>query len=254
MKSTLSLHQRAETLKEAHLTGELRNNSRSINEQAVRELLARNPYWGLKLKAVRELDLEYDDAIQQLAKACGIDVETFLSHDKAYIDPETTVKAWDRALKLLDSAAEAKATVLFATGHPGSLLETYRLLAERAREGGAVIVDRVERLKTPSRRYLDTVGGVVVMSDEGSLLHTHDDEGLIEVIRHYKPDLVLADHGFAAAAINEEVPTIAIFDSDDPGLPLAASLSDDILAVPMNDNQTNLLTAKAVMTVLGISD
>jgi hypothetical protein len=252
MKDTSPIDERAEILVKAYLTGELRNNSREINEQAVRELLAGNAYWSLKLEAVEELELDYDEAIKRLAKACGLDLATFMSHTKSYIDPLTTMQSWDRALEAIDRAATAGDTILFATGHPGSLLELYRRLAGYAKERGATIVDSVERVRTPGHHYLDTVAGVIVLSDEGSLLHTHDGESLREVIRAHKPALVVSDHGFAAAAINEKVPTVAIFDSDDPALPLAASVRDDVIAVPMNDNQTNLHTALAVTAALNL--
>jgi hypothetical protein len=253
MKATLSIQQRAGILAAARLTGELRNNSRAINEQAIRELMAKNPYWSLRLKTVEDLNLEFNDALERLVKACGIDKEVFESHKSAYIDPATTVQRWDEALKVLDVASKAKETILFATGHPGSLLEFYRLLAERARAGGAQVIDTIERVRTPTRHYLDTLGGVIVLSDEGSLMHTHDDEGLSLILRALKPTLVVADHGYAAAAINEAIPTIAIFDTDDPALPLAASIHDNVVAIPMNDNQTNLRTANALSAVLDLN-
>ena len=35
------------------------------------------------------------------------------------------------------------------------------------------------------------------------------------------PDLVVADHGFAGEAINRDIPTVAVMDTNDPGLAVA---------------------------------
>jgi len=102
-------------------------------------------------------------------------------------------------------------------------------------------------------RWIDAVEGVLVLSDEGNLMHTHDDMGMKDVIQALKPDIVMGDHGFAMAAINASVSTVAIFDVDDPAIAMAASVRpEDVIGVPMNDNQTNLRSAAAARQLVSL--
>jgi hypothetical protein len=50
-------------------------------------------------------------------------------------------------------------------------------------------------------------------------------------------DLVVADHGFAGAAIAACVPTVAVMDTNDPALALVAGRGADLTVVPMDDNR-----------------
>jgi len=54
-----------------------------------------------------------------------------------------------------------------------------------------------------------------------------------------KADLVVADHGFAGAALNHAIRTLAIYDTDDPALPVAAYLGEPVRAIPVHDNRYN---------------
>ncbi len=51
------------------------------------------------------------------------------------------------------------------------------------------------------------------------------------------PDLVLGDHGFAGAAIERDIPTIAVMDINDPALAIAHAEKKDVVIVPMDDNR-----------------
>ena len=59
------------------------------------------------------------------------------------------------------------------------------------------------------------------------------------------PDLVIADHGFAGEAINRGIPTVAVMDTNDPGLAVAKKLGANVIIVPMNDNRPNVVTREA---------
>jgi ribosomal protein S2 len=63
------------------------------------------------------------------------------------------------------------------------------------------------------------------------------------------PDLVIADHGFAGEAINRGIPTVAIMDTNDPGLAVAKKLGANVIIVPMNDNRPNVVTREAAELV-----
>ncbi len=50
-------------------------------------------------------------------------------------------------------------------------------------------------------------------------------------------DLVVADHGFAGAAVAAGIPTVAIMDTNDPALAVVAGRGADLTVVPMDDNR-----------------
>jgi hypothetical protein len=63
------------------------------------------------------------------------------------------------------------------------------------------------------------------------------------------PDLVVADHGFAGEAVNRGIATIAVMDTNDPGLAMAKKLGGNLTLVPMNDNRPNVVTREAAEIV-----
>ena len=76
------------------------------------------------------------------------------------------------------------------------------------------------------------------MGDGASLLHTHDPGPMRRVLRQAGAlDLVVADHGFAGAAIAAGIPTVAIMDTNDPALAVVAGRGADVTVVPMDDNR-----------------
>ncbi|MBW4060976.1 phosphatase [Candidatus Saccharibacteria bacterium] len=238
--------QSCQILAAAQLTGRLSHNSRTINEQAIRELMAENPYWSLASTVVEGLNIDEDDVLAVVVKSFGITMEEFMADEASTISPERTAAQLVHGLSELLAAAKTGATVALATGHPGSLAEVYRWIGELVVAAGGSLWLIQPRTPATHGHFLDQVGGVIMLSDEGSLMHTHEQEGLGTLLSTNKPDWLLADHGFAAAGIDVGIPTVAIYDTDDPAIPLAASVTKDIIAIPMNDNQTNSLTAAAV--------
>ena len=81
-------------------------------------------------------------------------------------------------------------------------------------------------------------GAVATLGDGASLFHTHDPEPMRDVLRQTGAvDLVVADHGFAGAAIAAGVPTIAVMDTNDPAFAVVAGRGADVTVVPMDDNR-----------------
>ena len=162
------------------------------------------------------------------------------------IDPDLTVQGIVAAGHRLARAAAAGATLLVATGHPTGMLEHHiRVVDAYVQAGGKVVRPREEEdLPISSRgrtRQVRYVGGVGCVADWGALLHTHS-AAAMEALLESKPwpDLVLGDHGFAGAAIERGVPTIAIMDINDHALAVAAAEGGedkDVVIVPMDDNR-----------------
>ena len=233
-------------LVDLNLTGKLNRNTPESNRQAIRELLALNTYWTFDARNVAAYKATYEEVAAMMAVALGMSDEQFASNEPPYINPERTVNGLIELRTRLDEHAKASKKILFATAHPGSLQAFYLNLATEYQARGGKVVRLELPVEAPDRRWLDDVNGVIALSDEGNLMHSHNDNGFEVFVRDQKPDLVISDHGFAMGAINAEVPTVAIFDVDDPALPfMQLKYPDRVLAIPMNDNQTNTRSGHA---------
>ncbi len=164
-------------------------------------------------------------------------------HCEDCIDPDRTIAGLEQVADRLRSGAGRGASLLAATGHPTGLLEFYmRLVDAFVRAGGKTLrLREEERLPIGRRghyREIRYLGGVGCVADWGSLKHTHGAaamEAMLEVGPW--PDLVLGDHGFAGAAIERGIPTIAIMDINDHALAVAHAEGRDVTILPLDDNR-----------------
>jgi hypothetical protein len=62
---------------------------------------------------------------------------------------------------------------------------------------------------------------------------------------------VVADHGFAGAAIAAGIPTVAVMDTNDPALAVVAGRGADVTVVPMDDNRPLNAYSAALEVVRG---
>jgi hypothetical protein len=126
----------------------------------------------------------------------------------------------------------------------------YLGLSQWAEElGGEVVTARTRGLYQKGIS-LDWAGPVGALGDGASLFHTHDPEPMRDVLRRAgEVDLVVADHGFAGAAIAASVPTVVVMDTNDPAFAVVAARGADVTVVPMDDNRP-LNTYSAALDVL----
>lgn len=141
----------------------------------------------------------------------------------------------------LAGAARAGERVLLATGHPVGLALFYRAL-----EG--LLAARGARLVTPAagarwhEGHLDHdwvvayFGAVAVLFDDREPRHTHSPAAMERILADARPDLVVADHGFAGAAIEAGVETLSIADVNDPALIVAKAQGRTDVVVVMDDH------------------
>ena len=239
-----------DSLVKLRLTGELNRNNPEAIRQAIRDMLGGKDYYAMGADLARR-GLTYHDVIKTVAHDLGVTVDRFESDQPPYIDPEHTVSRLLTAAHRLGEVAEDHGRIMFATAHPGSLFAFYQELARHFEAQGAKLARLTAPVPAPDKRWLDDVGGVIALSDEGNLMHTHSGQGIGALFTKAKPDIIMADHAFAIAAMNADIPTIAIFDVDDAAVPLLASEDPDrFVAVPMNDNQTNTRTAQAAVRLI----
>ena len=171
---------------------------------------------------------------------CSPDLGDLSGYD--VMDPERTVNGIVAAAKRLRAAAEAGAVLLTCTGHPTGMLEHHtRVVDAYRRAGGKVLRLREEEpLNAGRKRHSEVryVGGVGCLADWGALLHTHSAAPMEALLEGDPwPDLVLGDHGFAGAAIERDIPTIAVMDINDPALAVAWGEGKDVTIIPMDDNR-----------------
>jgi histidinol phosphate phosphatase hisN-like protein len=164
--------------------------------------------------------------------------------DGACIDPEAALAAI--ALhheRLAPFLTRPGGRVLVATGHPFALLAHYGALARSLAAAGTEVLRPLEgqrrTVTTPdgkraSIRYLD---GVACLYQGAALRHTHRPDYMEAMLDELgparRPDLVVADHGFAGAAVERGIPTLSIADVNDPALPLAQARgrTDGVLVI-----------------------
>ncbi len=180
-----------------------------------------------------------DDVLELVERAAGFRADGRFD-GPVWVDPMLVLDACEAAGARLASAVERGERVLLATGHPRGLdhlyIEVGRLLSERGIE-----------IPTPAdgeswiegelgRRWIRYHEGLAMLTDDERPLHTHGAEVMARILAEDRPDLVLADHGYAGAAIERGIETISIADVNDPALVVARALGRTEIVVVMDDN------------------
>jgi hypothetical protein len=154
------------------------------------------------------------------------------------IDPELTSAAVEVAASRLATVAAAGGRIAFATGRPASLLACYCAIVAALAPTPARTVDVGVFGPVAGSRSLWWVDSVAVVTDGASLLA---DDGSVcgedWLFAIGRPDLVVADRGFAAAAVAAGVETIALADLDAVVLGVAARRDRPIRVVPLDEQR-----------------
>ncbi|MFG3258136.1 phosphatase [Streptomyces sp. NPDC048172] len=196
-------------------------------------------YWlGLELGDRWE---DEQDVLAVMAERCGVNDDPDYRTGQDTIDPELTVGALDRAAAELRKAAEGGRRVLFATGHPGALLDMHGTLAMAMRLAGCEIV------RSPLGVFADDgvvvqFQGVAAYERGATLWHTHSPAPMAGILDGLEqageplPDLVVADHGWAGCAAQRGLTAVGFADCNDPALFLGESEGTLSVAVPLDDH------------------
>ncbi|NQX28152.1 phosphatase [Microbacteriaceae bacterium VKM Ac-2854] len=244
MNASINADELAQYLDASLLTGAVLTDRRS-NVGNLRRLAAREPahLYGVDVAE----HWTYESLLQLMVDRVGISPDPFFESGQDRIDAALTVPRLERYRERLAAAVRADELILFATAHPATLMDVYRALIAGS---GARVVDvnalpfaqpdgiRVD-LADP-HLYLWQTGGVVAAYRGGSLLHTHAPEpmnALLDALEAagIRPDLVVADHGWAGASGRRGYPTIAIADCNDPAVFVAEAQGSIEFVVPIDD-------------------
>ena len=80
------------------------------------------------------------------------------------------------------------------------------------------------------------LSGVGMLTDGRVPRHTHWPDAMRRMLAEERPDLVLADHGFAGAAIEVGIETLSVADVNDPALLVAKAQGRTEVVVVMDDH------------------
>lgn len=184
------------------------------------------------------------DVLAVMAERCGVVDDPQHRRGQDTIDPELTVDALDRAAAVLRKAAADRARVLFATGHPGGLLDVHRRVADALRAAEAEIVSIPGGLRA-DEGYVFQMGDVAVLERGATLWHTHSPAPMAAILDALErqerplPDLVVADHGWAGCAGQRGIDAVGFADCNDPALFLGEAEGTLSVTVPLDDHVTD---------------
>ncbi len=181
------------------------------------------------------------DVLAVMAERVGVNDDPGHRYGQDTIDPELTVAGLERLAGRLRKAADGQQRVLFATGHPGGLLDVHRATAAALRAAGCEIVVIPEGLTT-EEGYVMQFADVAVLEHGATLWHTHSGEPMKAILTAMEragrplPDLVVADHGWAGYAGRHGVDSVGYADCNDPALFLAEAEGTVQVTVPLDDH------------------
>jgi Phosphatase len=217
--------------------------SRENNLANYRRLAARDPgyLFGLQPRGA----WGFDDVLALMARRCGVSADPAHEVGEDTIDVELTLDRLDALADRVRAAAQARARVLVATGHPTGLLAVHVELAGGLRAAGCTLLAPEAAWRdgdAQRERHIRFLLGVAVASQGAHLLHTHSPVPMelmladLERAGEPAPDLVIADHGFAGAAGRAGITTVGFADSNDPALFVGEDEGDVAVCVPLDDN------------------
>jgi hypothetical protein len=214
-----------------------------------------NPRYTFGLSDWQTADVnEVRDAVVAL---CGRRAITGDPDGPGWIDPDATVAAIDGHRATVARHARARSAVLLATGHPTGLLPHYMELARALRAAGCRLLEPLDDEWVTDEdppRGLRFFGGVACARTGGDVVHTHRSsfmEAMLDVLADRdRPDLVVADHGWAGAAVEQGIDTLAIADVNDPALFLAQVRKRTGSVIPIDDNLAPCLYEPVTAAIL----
>jgi Phosphatase len=183
----------------------------------------------------------FEDIVRLVGDAAGVPIDELATEGSPDIDARAVLGACRAMGERLAEAARRDERVLFATGHPGDLDPLYGSIAELVVSRGASIL-RPAAGETWFDEYAGhewTIayhGAVGMITDGERPRHTHWPEAMRRMLAEDIPDLVVADHGFAGAAIDAGVETLSIADVNDPALIVVKAQGRTSVVVVLDDH------------------
>ncbi|WP_267243912.1 phosphatase [Streptomyces sp. PR69] len=181
------------------------------------------------------------DVLAVMAERCGVSDDPGHRFGQDTIDPELTAAALDRLAARLRKAAEGRERVLFATGHPGGLLDVHARTAAALRAAGCEVV-RIPGGLTADEGMVFQFADVAMLERGATLWHTHSPAPMAAILDALEqqgrplPDLVVADHGWAGCAGGRGIDAVGYADCNDPALFIGEAEGVLQVTVPLDDH------------------
>lgn len=216
---------------------------REDNLEKYRSLAERDPYHLFGLTIAERWD--FRQILALMSKAVGVNADPGYTEGPDTIDPDRTIDAVEAMADRIAAALRApRPRLLLATGHPTGLLTVHLAIARFARAHGAVLLHPAEGWRHRTGRghgaqvirYLD---GVAMLAERGAFVHTHEAAPMAAMLAELgaeRPDLVIADHGWAGAAGEAGLPVVGFADCNDPALFVGEADGKIDVVVPLDDN------------------
>jgi hypothetical protein len=188
-------------------------------------LLDRDPDKEFGLTGLQD-GMDLDAILTLVGDAAGAPIDREARTGPVEIKPEPILAACGAAGDRLRRACARSERVVVATGHPVGLAYLYHELAGWLTSRGADVRAPAAGVRWRDKQlnhdwqvvYWDKVA---MLSDTREPRHTHWPYAMQRILEEEHPDLVVADHGFAGAAIEAGVETVSIADVNDPALLVA---------------------------------
>ena len=221
------------------------------NLYKIEQVVEHNPSYTFGLEEHLQ-GVTFEEAYYTTASYTGHPPDREENPGRGCIDPANTAAGLLEAGERIRAVAETGGSFLFGTGHPGAMLFYYLNVARWVEElGGKIYTVEVDG-RYEKEKPLDWVGPVAVVGDGASLYHTHSPAPMQDVLKEVgMVDLVVADHGFAGAAVAAGVPAVAVMDTNDPSLAVTARRGADLTIVPIDDNRPQNSYVAAIQVLRG---
>ena len=206
----------------------------------IRKLVAHDPDKLFGLSRMPE-PFGFEDIVRLVGDAAGVPIDGLATEGSPDIDAGAVLDACAAMGERLAAAARARQRVLFATGHPGDLDPLYGAIADLVEARGGRIVRPADGVTWFDEHVghdwtIAYHGAVGMITDDDRPRHTHWPEAMRRMLAEDRPDLVVADHGFAGAAIEAGVATLSIADVNDPALIVAKAQERTDVVVVLDDH------------------
>ncbi len=183
----------------------------------------------------------FDDILDLVARDAGEPIDHAARSGRVEIAPAPILIACEAVGDRLAAACARSERVILATGHPIGLALLYRELDRLLGARGAKVLKAADGVRWHQNGLthdweIDHWGGVGMLTDGGEPRHTHGPDAMERMLAEATPDLVVADHGFAGAAIEAGVETLSIADVNDPALIVARAQGRTDTVVVMDDH------------------
>jgi hypothetical protein len=231
------LGQYADRLSESGVAGNYTSHGAENNLYKIELLLEHDESHTFGMESLLE-NVSFEEAYEAVALQIGNPPDREENRGRGCIDPARTAAGLLETGERIEAVAGSGGRMIFATGHPGAMILYYLGLSKWAKELGGEVLTVETRGRYERGVSLDWADSVATLGDGASLFHTHDPEPMSDVLQQTGAvDLVVADHGFAGAAIAAGIPTIAVMDTNDPAFAVVAGRGADMTVVPMDDNR-----------------